>query len=164
MQETELLQFLTHAGISYQRYAHPAVLTSAEAAACLEDAPGVEGKNLFLQDKKGSRYLLLMTLESKRVDLKAWARSQGLGKLSFAEVEMLSTLLKVGRGAVGPLALIHDEQQRIAVFVDRQLWQQGVVRCHPLVNTASLILTLESLQHFLELTGHTLHIVDVPAA
>ena len=161
MNERDVLELLSTAGIAYQRYDHPAVFTSAASAACLADAPGVEGKNLFLCDKRGRRFYLLMTLEEKRVDLKSWGEQEGLGKLRFAAPEHLEELLGVSRGAVGPLALINDWQHRIEVYADRELWCQPVVRCHPLVNTASLIIATRDMQRFFELTGHTFRLVDV---
>ena len=163
MNENDVLAFLSAAGIAYQRYDHAAVFTSAAAAACMADAPGVESKNLFLCDKRGRNFYLLMTLGEKRVDLKSWWEQEGLGKLRFAAEEHLEDLLGVSRGAVGPLALVNDRQHSITVYADRELWCQPVVRCHPLVNTASLIIATRDMQRFFELTGHCFQLVDVPS-
>ncbi|MCD4671154.1 MAG: prolyl-tRNA synthetase associated domain-containing protein [Anaerolineaceae bacterium] len=164
MNEANLLAFLTAEDIAYQRFAHPPVLTSAEAAVFMADAPGVSGKNLFLRDKKGCRFFLLMTLGEKRIDLKRWGKQEGLGKPSFSDPQELAVMLGVSSGAVGPLALVNDLQHRIEVFADQALWDQGVVRCHSLVNTASLILTTSDMQRFFALTGHAFKLVDVPPA
>ena len=155
----------------------------------MEDAPGASGKNLFLRDKKkkgsggwGGRYILLMTLMEKRVDLKRWSKQESLGKMSFADAQFqpktscesgqwchdldlpqLANTLGVNSGAVGPLALINDLQHSIEVFIDCNLWEQGYVHCHPLVNTASLVLKVEALEDFFLMTGHSFRLVNVPS-
>lgn len=163
MDQTELLAMLNKEGIAYQYFEHPIVTTSMEVAVHMEDAPGVSGKNLFLRDKKGRRFFLLMTLGEKRVNLKAWGKQEGLGKLSFANAQELAEYLEVVRGAVGPLALVNDAQLKIEVFIDNSLWNRGVLRCHPLVNTASLVLTTDAMRLFFAVTGHEVKLVDVPA-
>jgi Ala-tRNA(Pro) deacylase len=137
-------------------------MTSAQAAIYMENAPGISGKNLFLRDKKGRRYVLLMTLGEKRVDLKQWGKQESLGKLSFSDSQTLAEYLSVSSGAVGPLALINDSQHKIEVYVDRELWEQGLVQCHPLVNTASLVLTTDAMENFFLMTGHSFRLVNVP--
>lgn len=164
MNETDLLALLREEGIEYQYFDHPAVMTSTEAAVLMGEAPGVSGKNLFLRDKKGRRFFLLMTLGEKRVDLKQWGKQEELGRLSFADPQTLAASLEVSSGAVGPLALINDQQHKIEVFIDCALWEQGLVRCHPLVNTASLVLTSAAMEKFFGLSGHSFKLVNVPFA
>jgi Ala-tRNA(Pro) deacylase len=162
MNEMDLLSRLNENNIKYDYYAHPAVMTSAEAALYMGDAPGVSGKNLFMREKKGGRFFLLMTFGEKRVDLKQWGKQEDLGRLSFSESQALADYLEVGSGAVGPLALITDVQNQIEVFVDCALWDLGLVRCHPLVNTASLVLTVAEMEKFFLLTNHSFKLVNVP--
>jgi Ala-tRNA(Pro) deacylase len=161
MNETELLANLRKGSIEYRYFEHPPVMTSAEAARSLMSAPGISGKNLFLRDKKGERFYLLMTLGSKRVDLRKWGKQEDLGKPGFADAQALTDYLDVGSGAIGPLALINDSQHRIEVYIDRDLWSQQFIRCHPLVNTASLMLTPAALEKYFQMTGHTFNVVNV---
>lgn len=163
MNEIDLMMHLSNCKIDFSYYAHPAVMTSAEAASYMSNAPGVSGKNLFLRDKKGRRYILLMTLGEKRVALKKWGEQEVLGKLSFADSQSLADYLGVSSGAVGPLALINDTQHRIEVFIDTELWEHGYFHCHPLVNTASLVLTTKGLEDFFLMTGHFFKVVNVPS-
>lgn len=163
MNEIDLLTYLKNNGVEYLYFPHPAVMTAAQAAIFMADAPGVSGKNLFLRDKKGRRYVLLMTIGEKRVDLKQWSVQESLGKLSFADSQALTEYLDVCSGAVGPLALINDLQRKIEVYIDCELWKYGAIQCHPLVNTASLVLTTVAMEKFFALTGHSFRLVDVPS-
>ena len=83
--------------------------------------------------------------------------------MSFADSQSLANTLGVNSGAVGPMALINDLQHSIEVFIDCNLWEQGYVHCHPLVNTASLVLKVEALEDFFLMTGHSFRLVNVPS-
>ncbi len=149
MNENDLLAFLEYGKISYLYVTHPAVMTSSEAAGFVKDVPSVPGKKyFFLREKRRNRHILLITLGKKRVDLKRWGKQESLGKLNFADSDSLADILGVSSGAVGPLALINDSQHCIEVFIDCELWGEGYVQCHPLVNTASLVVTTSDLESF----------------
>jgi Ala-tRNA(Pro) deacylase len=59
------------------------------------------------------------------------------------------------------LGLIFDETHGVELFVDREVWNSPRWRCHPLVNTATLVLARPDLERFFEDTGHTPRVVDV---
>lgn len=164
MDEAEILRYLDAHHIPYRRYAHPAVFTVAEADAVTPPIPGMGSKNLLLVDPSSPRCLLLMTLGHKRVDFKGFAPLVGAPKgLRFAPENLLREYLGVGLGTVTVLGLINDIQHRVELWLDRELWQAGAVHCHPLVNTATLVITPPDLERFFALTGHPPHLVDVPA-
>ena len=48
------------------------------------------------------------------------------------------------------------------VFIDRDLWQANALQCHPLVNTATLVVSRDGVERFLGATGHAFRLVDVP--
>ena len=43
---------------------------------------------------------------------------------------------------------------RVSVVVDEELMKYDSVNCHPLVNTATLVLSKSELERFFTLTGH----------
>jgi Ala-tRNA(Pro) deacylase len=163
MNEPELIHFLDENQIAYQRFNHAAVFTVEQASAALPDIPGAGTKNLFLYDSAHERFLLLVTLGEKRIHLKRLAALIGAPKgLVFAPEEQLEKLLGVGRGGVTALGLINDPTQRVELYIDRALWQYPSIHCHPLTNTATLVISTRNLERFFALTGHTPHYVDVP--
>jgi Ala-tRNA(Pro) deacylase len=161
MDEKGLIDFLDKHGIPYLRFDHPAVFTVEEAEAALPNIPGAGTKNLFLFSPSRERFLLLMTLGEKRVDLKAFAATAGLTKIQFAPEEQLQEFLQVSRGGVTALGLINDTGKHVELWIDTELWARPSVHCHPLVNTATLVITTSDLKRFFALIGHEIHFVDV---
>jgi Ala-tRNA(Pro) deacylase len=53
--------------------------------------------------------------------------------------------------------------EAVELFVDEVLWQSAAFQFHPLVNTATLVLSREAVARFVELTGHSLNVIWVPA-
>lgn len=159
---TDIYTFLDKHTISYQKFDHPAVFTCEEAERLCPVMPGVSLKNLFLRDKNGKRHFLVIVGYDKSTDLKGLKEMLGTAKLSFASPECLQEYLGVAPGSVSLLGLINDRMRAVEVIIDRKLWGQSF-QCHPLVNTATLVVSHEGIKHFLEMTAHTYQIVEVPS-
>ncbi len=67
-------------------------------------------------------------------------------------------------GAVTVLALVNDPARRVSLLVDADYWPSAEYLCHPLVNTATLVLNHESLLRFFELTGHEVRVIKMQEA
>ena len=163
MNEFELYDYLDRHQIAYQRLDHPAVYTVEQANRYLMDAPGARTKNLFICDEKKKDYYILWVHSDKLVHFNRLGKEQMLGKPRFGSPEMLLELLGLEPGSVSILALVNDTQQRVGILVDRELWLEESFQCHPLVNTASLVISREDIERFFALTGHALRLIDVPA-
>jgi Ala-tRNA(Pro) deacylase len=162
MDPAPLYAFLSEHGIAYQRCDHPAVYTVEEAARRVPPLPGAKTKNLFLRDKPGRRHFLVCVPAAKQVDIKALSEAIGANRLSFGSADRLKQHLGVEPGAVTLLAVFNDRAHAVDLFVDEDLWQADAFQFHPLVNTATLVLSREAVARFVELTGHRMHRVKVP--
>jgi Ala-tRNA(Pro) deacylase len=151
---TDLAQTLAELNISYERFDHVPVFTCDEAYAALPDNPAVQTKNIFLRDKRGRRHLLLVTTCEKAVDIKKFADQADADHLSFASPERLKKYLGVEPGSVTVLGLIFDTEHAVELYVDRDVWETDQWRCHPLVNSATLVLSRTDLEKFFAHTGH----------
>lgn len=160
----DIFEFLVAHGIAYQRCDHPAVFTVAEVKRLVPPLTGTHTKNLFLRDKKGRRHVLVVVGSDTQVDIRKLSGALGLDHLSFGSPERLKKYLGIEPGAVSLLALINDANHDVAVFVDRPLWNADALQCHPLVNTATLVIAREGIERFLAATGHAYRLVDVPSA
>ena len=158
-----LYQTLDAHHIAYERCDHPAVFTVAEAAQHVPAMPGAKAKNLFLRDAHSQRSFLVVVPYEKRVDLAQLAAVLGLRKLRFASAEELLDCLGVTPGAVSVLALINDKGTRAELLMDEVIAQATALQAHPLVNTATLSIPQEGLERFLEITGHPVRTIEVPA-
>jgi len=162
MDTSHFFAFLAEHGIAYQRCDHPPVYTVEEAARLVPPLPGAKTKNLFLHDKPGRRHFLVCVPAAKQVDLKALSEATGANRLSFGSADRLKQHLGVEPGAVTLLAVFNDPAHAVELFVDEDLWQAGAFQFHPLVNTATLVLSREAVARLVELTGHRMHVIRVP--
>jgi Ala-tRNA(Pro) deacylase len=157
----DIYALLRDHGIPYQRHDHVPVFTCDEAERAVPDTAAAHTKNLFLRDKKGHRHWLLVTLCEKAVDLKQVADRIGADKLSLGSPERLAKHLGVTPGAVTILALVNDPSHAVELLVDEDVWQAEAIRAHPLVNTATLVISQPDLRRFLQHTGHVAHVIPV---
>jgi len=158
MNEKEFLAFMDANGFTYQRIEHPAVFTCEEADLHRPDMPAVSTKNLFLCDKKARRFFLAVTSCEKTVKLDELALQLGVPHLRFGSEENLMRLLGVTRGSVTMMGLIHDVEHDVELWIDEEIWGNEYFQSHPLVNTATLVLTKSELERFFMLTGHEVHL------
>ena len=158
----DILEFLMKHNIVYERHDHPPVFTCEEAERLVPPLPGAKTKNLFLRDKKGRRHFLVVVGYDKVVDLKALASVLGLNRLTLASPERLQKYLGVDPGAVTILGVVNDAEGAVEVVIDEDLWSSEAFRCHPLINTSTLVISKEGLERFLDLAGHPGRIIEVP--
>lgn len=158
MSEQELLTLLAANGVEIRRTEHPAVFTCEEADQHRADPNAVSTKNLFLCDKKARRFFLAVTSCEKSVRLDTLASQLNVAHLRFGSEENLMRLLGVTRGSVTMMGLVNDTEHAVELWIDDEIWQHETFQSHPLVNTATLILTKTELEQFFSLTGHDVHV------
>jgi Ala-tRNA(Pro) deacylase len=160
--ENSLSQILDRLlGIRYERYDHAPVFTCEEADAAVPNHAAVQTKNLFLRDKRGRRHILLVTSCEKAVDIKRFAEQAGADHLSFGSPERLAKYLGVTPGSVTVLGLMNDTEHGVELFVDGDVWRTPAWRCHPLINSVTLVLSRPDIERFLAHTGHTARVVEL---
>jgi Ala-tRNA(Pro) deacylase len=153
--EKDLLKFMDEKGIEYEYIAHPPVYTCEEAERLRPETnvQAVSTKNLFVCDKKGREFFLVVTACEKRVNLKTLAVKLGVHRLRFASERNLEKYLGVGRGAVTMLGLVNNVEGAVELWVDEEVWGGEVFLCHPLVNTSTLVMNKAALEVFFALVG-----------
>jgi Ala-tRNA(Pro) deacylase len=155
--------FLDELGIEYEKHDHPAVFTVDEVTELVSIGQGARTKNLFVRDKKGRRHVLIVVPHDLSVDLMALGQITGHGRLSFASSERLRTHLGVEPGSVTLLGVINDQAGAVEVIMDERIWNAPFVRCHPLKNTATLVIGHKGIETVFRTTGHEPVIMKVPA-
>ncbi|HBU09964.1 MAG TPA: aminoacyl-tRNA deacylase [Candidatus Peribacter riflensis] len=159
----DIYAFLRQNGIPFEKFEHPAVFTCEEAERLCPPMPGAHTKNLFLRDRKGTRHFLVTVGYDKQVDLKALTKVLETDKLSFASPERLMKYLGVEPGAATLLGLVADTGHAVEFSIDEALWQAEALLCHPMVNTATLVIPHAGIERFLEATGHAPRVISVPS-
>ena len=159
--ERDLLAYLDRQSIPYKHTTHPPVYTCEQAEQYRPVLPGVSTKNLFLRDKKRCFYLLMTACE-KQVDLKQLGIQQEAAKLHFGDEGSLQDLLGVTPGAVSVLGLVNDRSHQVKLWVDSSIWEGENFLCHPLVNTATLVVSRADMLRFFRLIDHSPQVITIP--
>ena len=94
-------------------------------------------------------------------DLKEFGKVYGIKSPSLASAEDLKKYLGVEPGAVTLLGLINDPEHHVEVFLDEELWEHEQIGCHPLVNTATLVIARGDVEKFFAVTGHTFRVCAI---
>jgi Ala-tRNA(Pro) deacylase len=140
-------------GIGYELHTHPPLLTVEDQQRHCAPMPGAHIKNLYLRDQKKNNYLVVAE-QNLPIDLKQLSERLNSSRLSFGSPDRLMQYLGVRRGAVSPLTLINDTEQKVQLVMDKALLDQEQINLHPLVNDKTLTLKTQDLEKFLEYTGH----------
>jgi len=145
--EKDLKDYLRNKGIGYIEHFHKAVFTVEESIKIDKNFPDVlHTKNLFLKDESKNFFLVSMYAHN-RLDLKSLREKIKAKKLSFASPEQLKERLNLNPGSVSIFGMIHA--QNVTLIVDKKVWEAKKVGFHPNVNTATLEITHENLEKFL---------------
>ncbi|MFJ3047335.1 prolyl-tRNA synthetase associated domain-containing protein [Herbaspirillum chlorophenolicum] len=151
--KTELLARLDAQHIPYECEEHDAVLNMGESEKLTLSLTGARCKNLLLQDKSGACFLV-MTTAAKALDLTAAAKAFGSKRLSFASAELLYDALGLRPGSLSPLALVNDQAGKVRLIIDADLAGEAAFLLHPLQNSATLAISREALERFLDSVNH----------
>jgi Ala-tRNA(Pro) deacylase len=145
-------------GIPFATHAHPPLHTVAESVMLRGALPGGHCKSLFLKDRKGGLWLVVM-LEDRRVDLNRLAERLEAPRFSFGGADLLEAALGVRPGAVTPFAVVNDAARRVTVVLDAAMLAVAPLNYHPLVNTATTAVAPQDLLRFIRSCGHEPRII-----
>jgi Ala-tRNA(Pro) deacylase len=158
----DLFAMLDRLGIGYSTVEHPPFFTVAEGKLWHDRIPGLHGKNLFLKDRKGGIWLVVMPA-NKRADLGLLEKVLNAPRFSFARPDLLHEVLALEPGSVTPFGLMNDLQRRVTVILDKDILDGERVNFHPLRNSASTTLLSSDLLRFICALGYAPKIVRLPA-
>jgi len=157
----EVKSFLTQNNIEFTEHNHPAVYTCEEAEQYYKDIPGMHCKNLFLRDKKGDNYYLVVLPAAKRMDLKKFGDIVGSSKITFGSSEALKEKLGLEPGSVSIFGLLNNAGKDVGLYIDRDVYEAEIVNFHPNVNTCTLGLNKGMFHKFLQVGGYEINIISL---
>ena len=154
--EARTYAFLDGLGVSYAHVDHGA----AETMEICREIEGTLGapicKNLFLCNRQGTVFYLLMMPGDKPFKTKELSGQLGVARLSFGSAEQMEEHLGLLPGSVSVMGLANDKERTVRLLIDRDLLSSDELGCHPCVNTASIAVAMSDiLGKFLTHTGHT---------
>ena len=153
--EKACYELLERLDIPFERVDHDRADT-IEDCRQVEEVIGVHiCKNLFLQNRQGTVFYLLMMPGDKPFRTAEVSKLLGVSRLSFGSPEKMEAFLGCRPGSVSVLGLMHDTQNRVQLLVDEDVFAAPFVRCHPCENTSTLkIKTADLRETFLPFTRH----------
>jgi Ala-tRNA(Pro) deacylase len=157
----ELFALLDQLGIVHSTVEHPPIFTVEQGRPWHDKIPGLHCKNLFIKDRKGGIWLVVMPAD-KRADLARLEKLLAAPRFSFARPELLQEVLNLTPGSVTPFGLINDRQRRVTVVLDQEMLDAEWVNFHPLHNAASTTLPASGLLRFVRALGYDPVIVRLP--
>ena len=147
----------------------PFVRADHEHADTMEDCLLIESvlggkicKNLFLCNRQGTEFYLLMMPGDKPFKTKYLSAQLGCARLSFADAEHMAALLQTSPGSVSALELLFDTEHKVRLVIDRDLRREDTISGHPGYSTSTLRLSSEDMLRYVNFTGHEPTLVDLP--
>lgn len=152
--DPKLYDILSQLEIGFDYYEHPAVSTVEEASKYWVDIEASHCKNLFFRNHKGNRHYLVILEHTCLLNIRELELRLKQGKLSFASPERMMKYLGLTPGSVSPFGLIHDRENHVHLFIDKNLGDSGKISFHPNLNTASIVVSYHDFLRFLAFTGN----------
>ena len=149
-------------GIEYYRVDH-------EHADTIEDCQLVEEilghsvcKNLFLTNRQNTEFYLLLMPGNKPFKTKFLSKQLGTARLSFADAEAMTRYLDLLPGSVSVLGVLNDNDKKVRLIMDRNIYEDEYICCHPCRNTSTLkIYTKDIIEKVIPHSGHDITVVDL---
>jgi Ala-tRNA(Pro) deacylase len=148
-------------GIAWTTHEHVPVFTVEESSSVIDSLPGVHTKNLFLKDKKGGLWLVVVRAHL-RVDLPALAKQLAAPRFSFGSAELLIATLGIEPGSVTPFALMNDAEHKVRPVLDADMLKADPVNFHPLRNDRTTAIAAADLVRFVKACGYDPVIAAIP--
>ncbi|KAF1775257.1 Prolyl-tRNA synthetase, class II [Phytophthora cactorum] len=123
--DVEVAAAFTSLSIAYEKHEHRELPTTEDVIAELSHLPGLSTKNLVFKDKKEDTKKLGARLHAAGIGGNKW-------NLRFATEDVLANTLKVTKGSVSPLCVMHDAKNEVRLVLDKALVDTAQVNCHPL--------------------------------
>ena len=161
--EIRVYDLLDELGIEYCRIDHTPA-GKMEACGEIDKKLGVIiCKNLFLCNRQKTRFYLLMMPADKPYRTRIFSKLAESSRLSFGTPEDMERLLDLTPGSVSILGLMNDKENKVSLYIDKDVLKGEFIGCHPCINTSSLRMkTSEIIEKFLPAVNHTYTAVEMP--
>ena len=141
----KVFDYLNQAGIPYEWYEHPEAPTIEIARQYWRNDGSKHCKNLFFRNHKGNRHFLVVFDCDQQMAIH----------------DLEHRYLGLRPGSVSPFGLINDTENHVHLFLDSTLKNQPSLSFHPNDNTATVVISREAFQRFLDICGNSYEYIDL---
>lgn len=159
IKEKTALSALDQMNIPYTRLEHSSCASMEECAAIVSPSGAKHCKNLFLTNKRGTEFYLLLLHREKRFVTSEVSKLLGSTRLSFAADDKLSELLGLTPGSISVTGLINDTERKVHPVIDADILKEEKMLIHPSVNTASLEVKTSDVKRLVEGFGYQVRVI-----
>ena len=156
-----VFDFLAEHNIEYTTYDHPEAPTIEIARKYWHQDGSKHCKNLFFRNHKGNRHYLVVFDSERTMAIHDLEQRLRQGKLSFASEQRMERWLGLRPGSVSPFGLVNDEENHVHLFLDANLREQPSLSFHPNDNTATVVISQEMFQKYLEAVGNSYEYIEL---
>ena len=161
--EYKVFEFLEGTGTDYTWLAHGLKFAVSEYEEVCKALDIKIIRNIFLENKKGQLFLLMIHADKKFVT-KDVSHTIGSSRLQFASAEKLMDAMQSEPGGVSNLALIFDTDNKVQLVVDKDLLDAPYMGMVPASRTKSLRMTPQDwLEKVVPAMHHEPLVIDIPA-
>lgn len=158
--EIPVLRKLTELGIEYERFEHEPAMTM-EICRRVGSGTGLRHcKNLFLTNKRGTEFYLVLLGDDKPFRTSSVSRQLGSSRLSFATEVQLESILGLTEGSVSITGLLNDKDHIVHAALDSDLLKEEKLLIHPNINTASLAVRTQDILKFIISLGYDYKLIE----
>lgn len=136
--EIETYDFLDSLGVEYDRIDHEAAFTMEVCEEIDKVLGGRTCKNLFLCNRQKTAFYLLLMPGDKLFKTKDLSQQIGSSRLSFAGEDDMQEILNLTPGSVTILGLMYDNERKVKLLIDEEVFHDEYFGCHPCINTSSI--------------------------
>ena len=160
--EYKVFEFLESTGADYTWLAHGLKFAVSEYEEVCKALDIKIIRNIFLENKKGQLFLLMIHADKKFVT-KDVSHTIGSSRLQFASAEKLMGAMQSEPGGVSNLALIFDTENKVQLVVDKDLLDAPYMGMVPASRTKSLRMTPQDwLEKVVPAMRHEPMIIEIP--
>ena len=140
-------------GIAFEYVDHPPALTTEDADTYIEGREGVRTKTLFLCNRRGAAYYLVVMDDKKRLDMKRLEELTGEKGMKFCSEERLMNKLGLTGGSVSLFGLLNNSERDINICLDKEMLAEKTATFLANVNTCTVFISMEDLIKFVTALG-----------
>ena len=165
--EHKAIEAVERIGAKYVRLTHPAASTMELCCGIGEEYGARHCKNLFLTNKSGKSFFLLLMDPDKPYRTSEVSRKLGSSRLSFGTAEQLHAVLGLEPGSVSVMGIVNDPAREayargaLHIAVDTALLKNERICVHPNTNLSTLVMRTEDVLRFIEANGFEYTAVEV---
>jgi Ala-tRNA(Pro) deacylase len=158
---------LEEAGVGYALITHPAANTMELCRGIGEEYGARHCKNLFLTNKRGSEFRLLLMHPDKPFRTSEVSKALGVTRMSFASNEQLKEVLGLEPGCVSVMGLVNECAKRayvdgrLFIAIDGDILKWDRICVHPNTDEATLVMETAGLIRFLEHIGVSYSVLEI---